>query len=285
MSTFSYLVDAVNRSYHKLSTREKVLADAFLLNPSLIILHSASQLAEVTGVSNSTVTRFVKRIGYEKYEDVRANARKVLGDGSPLTLINSENPNELTPGRDFLTQFLTSEEAILQAAFASLSPEKVEDIACHLAAAPNLGFLGFRNSHYFAAYAQWQFIQFRGSTRLLSRSGETVAEHIADLGEGDVVVAIGVRRLVQGFQRYLEAITKTGAEVLLITDPSQRQLASSAKWSIVCPVENDNAFDSYAGVLSIIRLLAFKSFLAAGETGKDYMHSIEEQHVLLSEFE
>ena len=115
--------------------------------------------------------------------------------------------------------------------------------------------------------------------------GETVAERIADLGEGDVVLVVGVRRIVGILKRYLEAISNTGAAVLLIIDPSARGIPAFARWTIACPVENPHIFDSYAGVLAVLRLLAYETFDKTGKSGRDYMQQIEARHEELAEFE
>jgi DNA-binding MurR/RpiR family transcriptional regulator len=120
---------------------------------------------------------------------------------------------------------------------------------------------------------------------MIPGAGETVAERIADLGKGDVVLVVGVRRMVGILKRYMKAISKTGASVLLITDPSVREIPAFARWTITCPVENPHVFDSYAGVLAVIRLLAYETFRRAGKPGRDYMQKIEAQHEELAEFE
>ncbi len=79
---------------------------------------------------------------------------------------------------------------------ARLDPETIDEITTRLREAPNLSFPGLRNSHFFAICARWQFIQFRAKTRQLPGAGETIAERIADLGPGDMVMVVPVRRLV-----------------------------------------------------------------------------------------
>ncbi len=279
------IVESVHKVYSQLSDRERLVADLVLETPGEISMYPASELARLVGVSNSTVTRFVRRTGFNNYEEMRRSAREARNWGSPLFLAQQADhgPRESTENR--LVQFAEQEIKLLQRTLGDLTPARVDEIATALAKANNLGFMGFRNSYYFAAYARWQFIQFRDKTRMIPGSGETVAERIADLGEGDVVLVVGVRRIVGILKRYLEAISNTGASVLLITDPSARGIPAIARWTITCPVENSHVFDSYSGVLAVLRLLAFETFEKIGKPGREYMQKIEERHEELAEFE
>lgn len=277
------LVDSIHAAYEELSGRERQVADFILETPGEISLYPASELASMIGVSNSTVTRFVRRIGYTNYDEMRQTARSARQWGSPLFLASgqaSENPDA-----ELMQRFMESEQQAMAFTLASLSPEMVDELSTALLKAHNLGFLGFRNSHYFASYARWQFIQFRKQTRMIPGPGETVAERIADLTEEDLVVVIGVRRIVGNLKRYLSALNKRGVKILLLTDPSARVAPKFATWTITCQVENEFVFDCYSGVLAVVRLLAYETFVKSGKAGREYLKDIEEQHSVLGEFE
>lgn len=91
-------------------------------------------------------------------------------------------------------------------------------------------------------------------------------------------MVVAIRRLVGKMYGYIEAISKTGTDVLL-------DLTKHVRCTIVCPVENKNVFDSYAGVLAVIRLLAYEVFIKSSQKGRDYMMATERQHDMLSEFD
>jgi len=159
----------------------------------------------------------------------------------------------------------------------------VESAAQALVKAPQIGFLGMHNSHFFAAYAHWQFVQFRPGTRLISGTGETSAEHLAGFGQGDVVVIVGVRRIVGKRRACMEILSDAGVDIVLIIDTSSLHLARRARWTIVCLIENEHVFDSYSGVLGVLRLFAFTSLQQTGSEGLNYMATIEDHHRRLKE--
>ncbi len=278
------LVDAVHRAYPQLSARERLVADLVLESPGEISAYPASELAQMVGVSNSTVTRFVQKIGFDTYEEARRSAREAREWGSPLFL-TSRAGGEGRQAEGLLQRFGEGEAAILATALGGLAPSRLDEITDALASARRLYFMGFRNSHYLAGYTRWQFIQFRKNTHLIPGPGETLAERIADLGPGDMVLVVGVRRIVGKLRRYLQAIHETGADVLLVTDPSARVTPAYARWTITCPVENPYVFDSYTGVMAVLRLLAFCTFEKLGKRGRAHLEAVELHHEKLAEFE
>lgn len=278
------LSSAIHQAYESLSKNERLIADLVLESPGQVCLLSASELANAAGVSNSTVTRFVHRTGFDSYEHMRQLARESRRWGSPLFMAPATAPLDNEQG-DLIQRFLQHEKAVLKDSLNSLSLEQLDEITTALLDARNLGFMGFRNSHYFASYARWQFIQFRERTRLIPGPGETVAERIADLGPEDVVVVVGIRRIVGKLKRYLETLSDSGVRVLLLTDPSARVTPAYARWTITCPVDTPHVFDCYAGVLAVIRLLAYETFMKSGSSGRKYLENIEIRHERLGEFE
>ena len=78
------IVDQVRKAYTGLSERERLVADFVLAAPGEVSVYGASELAELLGVSASTVTRFVQRTDFTNYEEMRRSARAARTWGSPL---------------------------------------------------------------------------------------------------------------------------------------------------------------------------------------------------------
>ncbi|HLS42296.1 MAG TPA: MurR/RpiR family transcriptional regulator, partial [Paenalcaligenes sp.] len=73
----------------ELHPAERRLGDFVCDFPGELASFSASELAELAHVSKATVTRFVKRLGYENYEEARRHARAERSTGSRFFLASS----------------------------------------------------------------------------------------------------------------------------------------------------------------------------------------------------
>lgn len=279
------IVDAIHEVYDSFSRQEKRVADLVLESPGELSVYAASELAMLAGVSNATITRFVRRTGYASYDEMRIAARETRSWGAPLYQRASDFGLSETESDAYLASFAEAEIQNLKIALGGLTRSEVDEIASALVSARNLVFMGFRNSHFLASYARTQFLHFRDRTRIVPGPGETVTERTSDLGSEDVVVVVGLRRIVGVLKRYMKAMYERDVRILLITDPSARVVPSYARWTIVCPVETPHMFDSYSGVQAVLRLLAYESFRKSGKKGRTYMERMEAQHKDMGEFE
>lgn len=278
-------MDAIHAIYDEFSSQELRVADLVLDSPGELSVYSASELATLAGVSNSTITRFVHRTGYANYDEMRIAARKTRNWGSPLFQTARDFNLQETENDSFLSAFRDAEVYNLTQSLGNLSRDDLEEISGELIKARRLVFMGFRNSYFLANYARTQFMHFRDRTMIVPGPGETVTERTSDLNAGDVVVIVGLRRIVGLLKRYMKSMYERDVRILLITDPSARVVPSYARWTITCPVETPHMFDSYSGVQAVLRLLAYESFRKAGKAGRCYMENMEAQHEELGEFE
>lgn len=278
------LVNRVHKLYGQLPSGERKIADVVLEFPGDIAAYSASELAELAQVSNATVTRFVRRLGYAGFDDARRSARRERESGSPLFMTSKVTETEQI-GSDLLARFAAEERALIDATFEAIDPIVLAEAVDALASARRVFFLGFRNSAYLAGYGRGQFIQFRGGVHLLAGAGESLAERFADLRPDDVLVVAGMRRRVAFFDRYVEAASGRGAQILLLTDPSARGVPAFARWTFHCEVQNPHVLDSYVGAIAVLRLLAVETMNRLGRAGRGHLQAVEALHASLGELD
>lgn len=278
------LASLITKHYEKLPATERKLADIVLDFPGELASYTATELAELAGVSKAAATRFFKRLGFSSFEEARRMARDSQKWGSPLYL-QSENQLNESPSQH-IQQYLKEEISNLTKTLNDISFDELDDICHSIVKAKKLWILGYRNSQYIAAYTRWQFIQFRSNVTLLpSGLGETLGEYIAEISKDDLVIVIGIRRRVAILPEVMQAIYAKGAPILYLTDPTASKTTAYAKWIIKSAVANSYLFDSYTSIMSIARFLAIESYRVAGKKGRDHLKMIETEHANLREFE
>ena len=71
----------IDRQYAALSPQEQRAADVVLDRLDDLAVFNASEIAQLSGVSKATVSRLVRRLGYEDFAQVRAQAKLLRGLG------------------------------------------------------------------------------------------------------------------------------------------------------------------------------------------------------------
>lgn len=277
------LIQRVHQVYPQLPSGERKVADAILESPGDLAIRTASELANLTGVSNATVSRLFRRMGYGTYDEARLASRHLRTQGSPLYLSGSRaiHKDQAEP----ISEYLQHEMALIETSMVTLNTLTLKEISDRLATAKRVRFAGFRNSRFLADYATATLRQFRKDVELMTTTGQTLAEGIAGLEKGDIAVIIGFRRRPAFFTDFVRALHATGADIVLIADNSIREAPAHAKWTITCPVETPQLVDSYLGAMAIIRSLSLATINQLGAEGTKYLTAVETLHEKMSELE
>jgi DNA-binding MurR/RpiR family transcriptional regulator len=232
--------------------------------------YSASELAALAGVSNATVTRFVRRLGYESFEDARRHAREDRATGSRLYLAHAGGDAP----REHVAPLVEADIANLRQTFAGVAEDEVDSLAQAMLTARKVWVIGFRAGHPLALYLQWQLTQVIENIVAIPGGGQTMGEHLASLGPEDVAVVFGLRRRVAQNAALLDAILHAGARLAYVTDEGVARLDGAA-WHFRCQTHSVGPLFSHVAVMGLCNVLANRTIDAAGAQGRARLKRIE----------
>jgi DNA-binding MurR/RpiR family transcriptional regulator len=275
------LSERLRRIYPELTETERRAADLLMAAPAMLLLHTGREIAARARVSPASFSRLIRRLGYADFAEARHAERSRRASGSPFQLFDSGQPGAGGP----LQHAFEQDRRLLTGSSAMLDAQAVVEVIAALAGTRCLWFAGFRNNRFLADYARALFTTIRPGAHALSVPGQTVGERIANIAPGDVVVAFGMRRRVGFFGPMLGALAEVGAQVVLVTDQSLRPGAPGARWTLVCPVETAQAFDSYVVPIALIRLLALETLQRLGPDTGGRLRRIDDALARLGELE
>jgi DNA-binding MurR/RpiR family transcriptional regulator len=274
-------VRRVRSQLETFSAAERRLADFMLEFPGELASYAASELAALAGVSNATVSRFIRRLGYASYEEAKRDVRREKESGSPLFQAVKSDAG----GRgqaSLVATHLEQSQSNLRHTFAQLSDAQMHDIVGALVKAPRVLIFGTRGSHGFARYLRWQMLQVLPSVVAIPGAGESLGEHLAGLVPQDCLVVFGIRRQTRQMAGLLEAASKTGCKILFISDalsPDRRE----ATWSIQCQCPGPGLLDNHVAVMALCDLISTMVVESAGAAGRKRLAGIELLHEDLEE--
>ncbi|MQA34314.1 MurR/RpiR family transcriptional regulator [Modestobacter roseus] len=266
-------IDArIARRRPELTAQERRAAETLLAHLDDLAIYRAAELAALAGVSKATMSRLFRSLGFTGFDEVREHLRALRSAGEPGRV----------PGPPDLAAHAEAEGAAVAAA---IGPPAVADAVAVLAGARSVLVAGWRNSHPVALHLREQLVQARPRVALAPLPGQVVGEELADLGPGDAVVAVGFRRRPAGFAGFLTAAAATGADVVLLGDPTAAGHAGAARVWLPCPVQGALAYDSYAAAMSLVAVLADGVLTRVGRAGRDRIAAISATYDQLAEVE
>lgn len=251
------LLDAIRGQLDALSKSEQKVALAILKNPELALAENLSALARHAGVSEPTVVRFCRAIGYDGWQEFKLK----LAQNIAIALPGADQP--LTHGdlaADLVNKICSRSINTLLDLRAHLNPNAIQRALDVLAPASKIEFYGQGSSGLVAADAQHKF--FRSGVPTIAYSDPHIHSIAASLlKKGDAVVAISQRGNSGALLRSVQLARKGGAEVVVLA-PSGTPLAALA--TVLVPIDLSFNTDPYTPISARLAHLVVIDILAVG---------------------
>ncbi|MEH8469412.1 MurR/RpiR family transcriptional regulator HpxU [Klebsiella pneumoniae] len=277
------LDERLKGQYASLSPQEQRVADFIFDHFDDLISYNSAELAQLSGVSKATVSRLFKRLGYDKYKDMRDELRTLRQSGMPLT-----DQRDAVQGNTLLARHYKQEMANLTQWVNALDARQFAEALTAMVAARRIVVIGMRNAYPAALHLRQQLLQARGQVLVLPQPGQSLSEELVDLTADDLVVMMAFRRrprIVRPLLQQLQQLQRDGVPVLLMCEPQAHSLFPLSRWQLCAPLDSVSAYDSYASVNSLINLLANAFLHETLDSGRPRIHDIATLYQQLDELE
>lgn len=265
------IAERIAQHYSELTQGNRRLADYLLVNPDKILMLSTNEIAEACDVSKASVSRFIRKLGYQDHVSLRSELLDERDKGTPMALSS-----------EVVADF-SSEIRALEALLEHLQESDIEAITEALSLSKRIKMIGYRNSYPVAMHFRQQLVQGRSGVELLPLPGQTMGEEVASISDDDFVVVVGIRRRISAFESLLKALP--AKRTLLITDQTGIKYKPLVAHTLVCPMNNDRPLDSYAVPMALISYLSNKVFEHLGKQAVESSELVAKTYADLGEIE
>lgn len=247
-----------------LTNTEKKIANFVLENYEDVLQFNVSDFAERAGVSEASIVRFCRSIGYKGYQDFKINAAKD-------TLPKEKHLNPLLEKDDSIEtickKIFSSGTNVLNMTLASLDAKKVEAVRDQIRHANKMVFFGSGGSILVARDAQHKFLKI-GITALAFEDMDMQLMVSSLMKEGDLAFGISHSGNNIKVLNCLQNAMSGGATVVALTGPGKSAMDRLAHYSLHCASEK-TMFRSES-VSTRLAQLAIMDTLVASVAFKDY---------------
>ena len=251
------LLRKINENKHRLSRSESKVADYVLQHTSEIISMRIVDLASAADVSEPTVIRFCRAVGFDGFKSFKLQLARALGSGSIFTQFAVDENDTV---EDLSDKVFDSTIGSLLAIRDDLDPKALEKAINAISNARRVEFYGFGASGSVAADAQHKFFRLRLSTAAYT---DPHIQHMSaiSLGKKDVVVAISQSGRSKALLQSVRLAREADATVIGLA-PQHTPLSRLSSISIHVNIEEDN--QAFSPVSSRIAHLLVIDVLAMG---------------------
>jgi RpiR family carbohydrate utilization transcriptional regulator len=276
------LLDSIRTQLDSLSKSERKVALAVLDNPSRTVSQNITALAKSAQVSEPTVVRFCRTLGYDGWHEFKLK----LAQGLALALPGptNEQPTQDDLAADLVNKICSRSINTLLDLRNNLNPESIQKAIDILSRANKIEFYGQGSSGFVAADAQHKF--FRSGVPTVAYTDPAIHSIAAALlHEGDAVVAISQRGNNPSMVRSAKLARRGGADVIVLA-PSGTALADMA--TVLIPIDLIFAIDPYTPISARLAYLVVIDVLAVGlalQRGPEFRKKMQNAQKALQEFD
>lgn len=245
----------LDEKFDGLSGKGKILAECVLSKPDKAVFMTTRQLGAEAGVSEATVVRFVRQLGFDTYARFISSLRDFIDHrftlmerGRMVRPVMVSDDNEL--------DWLVSQDVTnIKAMHKRVDLDTVKAARKLMREAPAVFVAGARLSYSCAHYMGWTLSKIRGNVSILNGSDRTAMDQMIFAPEGSVVVIVATSRYPNELIRMGKIARRQNFRIILITDSGSCPLAAFSRHVMVAPLTTIPFLGNPTSLISLIHYL------------------------------
>jgi DNA-binding MurR/RpiR family transcriptional regulator len=249
------LIERIQDRYSSLSKNHRKVADHFAKNGMAASFDSITELSQKVGVSEASLVRFAKELGYKGYPSLRKELQaeyKMISGTASRVRDAVTNVGE----RSFPESMFQHDVDLINETQLSLTKASFTRAVSMIFRAKKIFIIGFRAAFALAYFLHFRLIRIGLDARLITVTGGTsLVEQLAQLRKGDLVISLGFDETPRETKITMDFAIKQRIPVLGITHTPTSEIARS---STLCLLGRrvPHTTQSLAASMSLLNVLA-----------------------------
>ena len=245
----------------ELSKVEVQIANYILNQIDTVGMMTSSSLAQVIGVSDTSVIRFIRKLGFEKYGDFRKQMNEQLTKRYEAKQ-NAQTPSakyRLTKERlqqsDFMEKVSGWVLNNIEGSLLKITPDLLQQITRTLLQSQHIYVAGFRGTVSCVMYLCSKLNLLLPHVQPITHADSSALETMVDIGKQDCLFLISFSRYSEMSEKIIRIAKQNGSKIILQTDYETAPFARYADLLLTAKVEGMGFTNSYIAPFCIIELI------------------------------
>ena len=244
-------------------------------------LQTSTAMAEKIGVSDTSVVRFVRKLGFKGYIDFRSAMKerilkKTKQERQGLSPMEKYAKSKELLKRDSLISDVSSYTLDnLEKSFFALDSSTLEQVVDILMKSDRKYIAGFRGTACCAQYMSSKLLFLTPNVMLITHADATAAERLIDITERDCLFLYSFPLHSEITKTLMDIARENKAQIILMTDSPTSPLANKADIVITARVDGLGFTNSYVAPLSLSELIILAVSSRCDETFSERFNRID----------
>lgn len=275
---------SINKNYHNLTRKQRDILDILLSNPENVCYISLKDLSEQSHVSEVTILRMCKRLGFQNFIELkqafRSHTERLVKNFMETSYFSLDFPvAERGNKEEVIQQILQNARTQSNEFYTATQTEQILKTARLIYQSKTVLICGQGVSNIVAEYFYRRISPLIGNTILVHPEDmDNVQASLVKLRPGDHIIAISFPRYYTAMRNIVQYAEYKGANVTAITDNLQSPVVTPNSINYLCDTATKVFYNSYSLPIELVNLIASGIVL---EMGAAYDKLVSDAHEVI----
>lgn len=266
-------------NYKTLTKGEKKIAEFFVKNPKKVMLLSALELGKEIGVSDASVLRFSKIMGFNKFNDFKNYIALELSETSPDDRI-VKNWDNFNSKNDIANKIVNADLENIKEFLLNVDFDQVNEAVEMIDEAKKIYFLGIGSSRAISQFMFWHIKRLGFNAECINEGGLGLYEAFSHIKKGDVVIMFAFPRFLNDEIKAIKLAKEKKAKIITVTSNVFSEISFLSNIVFKISVENNGFFNSYIVPMELCNIILTALF----EKNKSSIYAELKENSLVKDF-
>lgn len=271
----SAIIRKIDDHYGTLSKGQKAIADELIKKDKHFVYLNIEDLSSDLGVSTASLSRFIKKIGYENYSsfkrDMQADQQKDLDPSMKMkTFLSGFESDD-----DNIKSQILKDIDVMSSFMQSLDMESVKEAVLKISRAKSIVIAGLGISKSLVYFYDFRLQRMGIKTKCLINGGTEFIEALSTLTDEDLIIVISFKREYKEMVLSLKYARENGVESIALTENEQGNITKYADTVLHVTRGPDHALNSLSVPMSLSNALLLESASRRKEVIYEHMNKIK----------
>lgn len=266
-------------NFLKLTKTEKKILEYIIKNPKNIIISSALEIGKKLNVSDASVLRLSKTLGFNKFNDLKNYITTNLSSITPNERI-TKNWNNFNSENDIANKIINADIENIRNFLNNIDFNLLNQTITILQKSKKIYFLGLGSSKGISQFMFWYMRRLGFNTECVNEGGLGLYETLSHLKKGDTIFIFSFPRILEDEIKILKLAKEKNITIIAITNNDFSELSLLSDIVFQVEVENLGFFNSYAVPIQLCNLILTMLF----EKNKDTIYKEIKENSFVQDF-
>lgn len=238
----------------KLTSKELQMIDMLTEDMGSTVFLSGQQMATYCGVSATSMTRLVHKLGYEKFGEFKTEFEALYRETiTPFDMF--ESAMEQTSKSELISDSIRNDYSNLSLMENSIDEETLHIVAEKIIKARKIYVIGMYSSETVVRTFGHYLWRLGKEFKELTGLGLYNKFEYSDIQPGDVLIAISTQRIVKEVTACVELAKASGVITVAFTDTCTNPLANAADYILLAPVKGLAIDCTHVATVALVNIL------------------------------